>query len=284
MNDGNLPEVEFISRELEGKGRSALVVDSYQPIFYDETFQRDLLKVVEKVAYIVFDNNVHYYTHILHDQNPLSLALEWSTEPYTKRLFGLQNLILDEKFRATAKEAHTFMVEAKNAFTALLTFGGSDPNNFTLKVLEALDLISKKFEKVIVVIGAMYPFEEELNKFIDKTSLNIELHKNTKRMHALMLSSNLAFTSGGITTWELGSLGVPVIVLPAGEKESASARNLHELGWAQLIEDPKSMACSGLADRITKCISKDLRGISEKLQEAINVDGIGNFVSALLER
>ena len=275
-------ELEFISYAVANKGNTALIIDSYEPVFYEENFQKEIYKKLTKLAYIVFDKEVHYYAHLLHNQNPLSLSLNFSVEPYTKCLFGLQNLILDEGFRQIAKDTSTNYSNTKG-LVALLTFGGSDPNNLTLKTLGALSLINEKFEKIIVVIGGMYQNEKALMNFITHKRMNIEVHKDTDKMHKLILNSNIAFVSGGITTWELGALGVPVIILPAGNKEYASAKNLHNFGLAQLIENPLELSNSDLANTITDYIGKDLKKISSDLKREINIDGVENFVSALFE-
>lgn len=279
--ENNLNEIDFLTNVLIDKGSVALIIDSYKSIYYEENFQKEILKKTTKLIYIVFDNKTHYYAHILHNQNPISLVNNYNTEKYTKKLFGLNNLILDENIRQLSKTAITKKGNINNFHTVLLTFGGSDPYNLTLKALKSLKLIRNKFKKFIVVIGDMYSFEDDLNNFIDSAEINIDLHKNTNKIYNLMLQSDIAFISGGITTWELGALKIPIILLPFGGKVLESAKLLGKLNLAQYVENPLEKCEKKLASEINKILDNNLLKISDNLYNEINIDGVNNFINSL---
>ena len=97
-------EIEFIANSVLGRAPVALIIDSYNEHFYPEDFQLELLTYVDRLAYIVFRNEEFtYHSHILHNQNPLSVKSIYRIQPYTKCLFGLNNLILDDKLRRIAQ-------------------------------------------------------------------------------------------------------------------------------------------------------------------------------------
>lgn len=278
----NQSESEFIISNIDNKECSALIIDSYLSTFYEETFQKKLLNSLCRLVYIAFDNKYHYYAHILHNQNPLSLACDYRTEPYTKRLFGLQYLILNEEIRTLAKQDRSNYTKTE-PFVALLSFGGSDPGNLTLKALESLSLVKNRFKKYIVVIGGMNPHETSITNYISSSEMDIELNRNVSKMHKLMLTCDIAFTSGGITTWELGALGKPVIILPTGEREYASAKFLNDLSLVKLIEQPLALSSNELAVKIDNLTGSDLWSMAVALKNKININGVESFVKSLFE-
>mgnify|MGYP005845567069 CR=1 FL=1 len=97
----------------------------------------------------------------------------------------------------------------------LLAFGGVDPNNLSLKVLESIYsyCISKQIN-IKVITGFGYQNAETLKKY-DK----VQVFTNVKNISTHMLKADIAFTSAGRTTYELAILGIPSIVLAQNKRE-----------------------------------------------------------------
>jgi spore coat polysaccharide biosynthesis predicted glycosyltransferase SpsG len=74
----------------------------------------------------------------------------------------------------------------------LVTFGGSDPDNVTLKVIQALEWLNRDDLEVIVVIGGSNPHYEILQKEATDSSLAISLQQNVSNMPELMAWADLA--------------------------------------------------------------------------------------------
>lgn len=99
---------------------------------------------------------------------------------------------------------------------ALISFGGTDPNNLTVKALTALQQL-KFAGEVIVVLGPGYghpPFE--LTTF----GLRGEIHRSVQNMALLTRDADVAITAAGRTVTELMTMGVPMITM---------CQNMHEL-------------------------------------------------------
>ncbi len=97
----------------------------------------------------------------------------------------------------------------------LITFGGVDPNNYTLKVLESIDTLCRQEGIAVTVItGFGYDKFHTLEKFTDVSVL-----RNIGNISEHMLAADLIFTSAGRTVYEVASLGVPTIVLAQNERE-----------------------------------------------------------------
>jgi spore coat polysaccharide biosynthesis predicted glycosyltransferase SpsG/CMP-N-acetylneuraminic acid synthetase len=98
----------------------------------------------------------------------------------------------------------------------LISFGGTDPNNLTIKALTALSQLKFSGE-VVVVLGPGYshaPFE------LSAYGLSGEIHRSVQNMAQLVRDADVAITAAGRTVTELMTMGVPMI---------AMCQNMHEL-------------------------------------------------------
>ena len=107
----------------------------------------------------------------------------------------------------------------KNITNILITFGGTDPLNYTKLVLKFM-MHFKYNEKYIlnVVLGLGYKFKEDIKKFIENQK-NINLYENVSNMPELIKTCNIAIASQGRTTCELLYMNVPTMSLAQNDRE-----------------------------------------------------------------
>ncbi len=99
----------------------------------------------------------------------------------------------------------------------LLTFGGVDPNNLTLKVLDAIyDYCVANSIQISIITGLGY---EDKNLVHLQEFENVEVLYNISNISDHMVNSDMAFTSAGRTTYELALLGIPSVVLCQNKRE-----------------------------------------------------------------
>ena len=99
----------------------------------------------------------------------------------------------------------------------LITFGGTDPNNFTEKVIDSI--LSTNYEgRINVILGLGYP---DLERLISKYESNplIQIYRNVSDISEFMFKADIIFTSAGRTMYEVCSLGVPTICICQNERE-----------------------------------------------------------------
>ena len=104
-----------------------------------------------------------------------------------------------------------------NVNNVLITFGGTDPNNFTEKVLDSI--LSTNYEgRINIILGLGY---NGLKELIDKYESNqaIQIYRNVSNISEFMFKADLIFTSAGRTMYEICSIGVPTICLCQNERE-----------------------------------------------------------------
>lgn len=103
-----------------------------------------------------------------------------------------------------------------------IIFGGLDPTNKTPKILNFIKKFQLKNFHYSVVIGRDYKERKKLLKIILKMreeSFRITLNENVDFLSKIFHESDFAITSNGRTVFELGSLHVPMIVIPVNTRE-----------------------------------------------------------------
>jgi len=142
-------------------------------------------------------------------------------EIFQKPKKNIKKILWGEKYFFLRDE---FLKQKKNKFkkikNILLFFGGSDPNNLTLKTLKSIYNTSVIFGiKIIIITGIGYKNKAILKKFV-KGKNNIDLIKNTRKISYYMKKCQIAFTSNGRTTYELAHMNIPSIVISHNLRES----------------------------------------------------------------
>jgi spore coat polysaccharide biosynthesis predicted glycosyltransferase SpsG len=139
--------------------------------------------------------------------------------------FGYEYFILKQEFLHCAE--YSLRSDVKNV---LITFGGVDPCNLTKKVLEAIHEYAIHHQiNIVVVAGMGYKEYESIEGFE-----NIEIVQNIKNISEYMLKADIAFCSGGRTTFELAAIGVPTIVLCQNERELTHGFCKNDNGFVNL--------------------------------------------------
>ena len=126
--------------------------------------------------------------------------------------FGKKYFILRDEFLSLNPKKTNHTVKK-----VLLTFGGVDPNDFTLKTLKSIsEFCIINNIKITVIAGLGY---KNINLIKDSFS-EIRIVKNTKFISNYIQDSDLIFSSAGRTTFETASLGIPTIVLCQNKRET----------------------------------------------------------------
>lgn len=104
----------------------------------------------------------------------------------------------------------------------VIIFGGLDPTNKTYSILKLIEKFELKNIHYSIVIGHDYKERKKLLALISKLKINsfkITLNENVDFLSKIFHESDFAITSNGRTVFELGSLHVPMIVIPVNKRE-----------------------------------------------------------------
>lgn len=146
-------------------------------------------------------------------------------------LWGHQYFFVRDEFHAALKNQSPEQVES-----VLIAFGGTDQNNFTMRVFELIYDICKKFNiKIYIVVGSGYCYRDELqSKLHNMSESSVEFIDTTGVMSSIMEKVQLAITSNGRTVYELAHMNIPSIVLAHHERENQHKFASMENGFLNL--------------------------------------------------
>ena len=176
-----------------------------------------------------FGHGSHYNADLLLNQNAYADASRYHNLPDTRVLCGIRYTMLKPEFGSEETRDTKLPQVRRTAKRILVTMGGSDSENYTLPVMQALAQIDGcRAADVIVdcVIGPSFAHEKILRNFERSSSFSFRMHRNVDRMDMLMREADLAITAGGSTCYELAKLGVPTIAIPTAENQVAVVKDL----------------------------------------------------------
>jgi len=204
-----------------------LVLDGYH---FDPVYQQ----AVRAAGYrlLVIDDMAHlpaYHADILLNQNLGAEKLKYNYDSDTTLLSGSQYVLLRQEFlvwRGWQREIPDM------ARKVLVTMGGGDPDNVTLKIIHALEQVRVDGLETVVVVGGSNPHYEMLQSAIRNLQLKIRLERNAPNMPELMAWADVAISAGGSTCWELAFMRVPSLVLAVAENQLGVVKQLETMGMA----------------------------------------------------
>jgi RimJ/RimL family protein N-acetyltransferase len=155
----------------------------------------------------------------------------------------------------------------------LVTLGGADPDNVTLKIAQALQQTGIDELEAVIVIGGSNPHADTLQSEIHTP--NIRLVKNATNMPELMAWADLAVSAGGSTCWELAFMGLPALIVILAENQKPVAQRLDAAGVAINMGEHLALAPTACANRLTELANAfEQRAAMSKHGQAL-VDGNG---------
>ena len=114
----------------------------------------------------------------------------------------------------------------------LIAFDGSDPNNLTEKVLDAV-LSSGYAGRIDVILGAGYENKSEIT---DKYELqnNVQIYSKVKNIGDFILRADIVFTSAGRTMYDVCAVGTPCICICQNGREQTHSFGSPENGFINM--------------------------------------------------
>jgi spore coat polysaccharide biosynthesis predicted glycosyltransferase SpsG len=104
-------------------------------------------------------------------------------------------------------------IKPKNVIPKILvTLGGSDPCDFTTKVIKVLEQVKTGFI-LDVVCGKANKKKDEINLLLKNGKLNYMYHEAIDYLPKLMHEADFAIINGGLIRYELTLLGTPYIAI-----------------------------------------------------------------------
>jgi UDP-2,4-diacetamido-2,4,6-trideoxy-beta-L-altropyranose hydrolase len=257
-----------------------VVVDGYQ---FGSEYQQTIKNSGLNLLFIDdYGHAEHYYADVVLNQN-ISAEEEWyqHREPYTQLLLGTRYTLLRREFWQWQGWQRTVPPVAKKV---LVTLGGADPDNVTLKVIQSLQIVEVEELEAVVVVGGSNPHYENLKMAVQDSRYPIQVQQNVTNMPELMAWADMAISAGGSTCWELAFMGLPSILLILADNQRAIAQKLAtlnlavNLGWHQdvTIEEIGLALRESIGDRPKR------ETMSKRERELVDGNGARRVVSEMV--
>ena len=247
-----------------------LALDGYH---FDSNYQRTVsnagypLLVIDDMGHLP-----HYHANAVLNQNMHAEDLEYRCDADTRLLLGTHYALLRKEFLVWRNRER----ESKgNARKLLITLGGSDANNVTIKVIKALNLINDSELEVKIVGGPSNRNMESLKRELSHSTFRFSLLPHVENMTELMAWADMAVSGGGTTCWEMAYMGLPNLIIVLAENQNSVARALDRNGCSIELGKYHELTSERIAEEIEKLMG--LEGLRKAMSNAGRhlIDGCG---------
>lgn len=189
-----------------------------------------------------------------------------------RRLLGPRFALLRPQFR----EARAKALERRDGdFTVrhlLVSMGGSDPREFTSRVLKGIAEAAVAVEVDVVAPSAG---SGQLRELAESLPFPIAVHADVADMAALMARADIAIGAAGSTSWERCCLGLPSLLIVTAENQRMIAERLEFAGAADGLGWHADVDAAGIAAALRRLNGDAGRRRQMSARAAEVCDGLG---------
>jgi UDP-2,4-diacetamido-2,4,6-trideoxy-beta-L-altropyranose hydrolase len=235
-----------------------VVVDGYD---FGADYQRALKRAQLKILFIDDNGGLETYAadfvlnHNLHARE----SLYNNREIDTQLLLGTKYALLRREFVSASARSDPSPVACK----LLVTMGGSDPTNVTLRVMEAIEQVEIENLEVMVVTGGSNPHFASVAECVAQSNQHCRVLSNVANMQPVISWADLAISAAGGACWEFCALGLPSILLAVADNQLPNAE------------------MTRLITRVANSLS-EREALSHTARSLVDGKGAARVVSALL--
>lgn len=257
-----------------------VVLDGYH---FSGEYQR-LLKQAG-LSLLCIDDYGHagdYCADIVLNQNLTATGLFYNKrEAYTKLLLGPQYILLRREFFSWRKWKR---IIHPASCKVLVTLGGSDPANVTLRVIRALKQTQMLDIQAMIVIGAVNRNHNLIVKEIGTKNGSLKLVTDTAKMPEFMAWSDIAISAGGSTCWEFAFMGLPALILVTTDNQKDNAEKLNDRGVAINLGAHSKVSAEDISVVLSSLLQDALhrKEMSRKGRKLVDGYGASRVVQELL--
>lgn len=268
---GSGRDMELTRSLAAAKSAEWIVVDGYR---FGADYQQRLKAAGQRVLFVDdYGHATHYSADLILNQNAhADETLYQHRANDTQLLLGPQYALLRREF-ARWRESKREIAAIGNRL--LITFGGSDPHNFTLRVLEALQSPGLDGIEAAVVVGGNNPHLKSLEQAVGRRADRLRLIRDASNMPDLMGWADCAVAAAGATCWEMCLLGLPVLLVDLAPNQLSTARRLDELGAGSYLGNPSEVSSSAILERLQWLLSSAEKRAAMSAAGRTLVDGLG---------
>lgn len=274
-SDSDCQKLVALSRS---RGPSWAMVDGYE---FTANYLQELKR--EGLRLLLVDDNGRLGTYavdaVLNPNLHARESLYQNREAYTRLLLGPRYALLRREFAPAKDRRETSPVARK----LLVSLGGSDPENVTLRVLQAVEQVAIENLEVAVVVGGSNPRLATVTAAASKSRHRCRVLNNVANMREIIFWADFAISAAGGACWEYCALGLPAILLAVAENQAPNASCLHAARAALLLPGGTEFDLGQMAETITSLANSpaERQALSQTARALVDGKGARRTVSAL---
>ncbi len=172
---------------------------------------------------------------------------------------------------------------SKNAKKILITMGGSDPKKITLKVLNSINKLDKRYDITVVLGKASNILSKDINSTMNNYKGEFVVLSDVENMSKLMLDCDVAITNSGLTKYELSALGVPSIIISNNKLQALYSEDFSSYGSSVHLGSIGAVSDKYIRETCVD-LMKDYKlrlNMSKKGKCLVNGDGLNRIWKAI---
>lgn len=255
-----------------------VIIDSYN---ITKDYFITLKTFINKVAYIDDINSFSYPVDFLINGNITGEYLKYiKYYEHETTLLGIEYNLIRDEFKDLPKRKVNEKINE-----IMITTGGSDPYNISVKLLKIL-LKQEKYHllKINIIVADGFNNKQEL-KNISETNSNVVIYESVQSMSRIMLNCDFAISAGGSTLYELCACGTPTLAFIMAENQKFIVEKMTELGFVDSLGWYNEFSEEELLSRLEK-VSMDYKSrtkVVERMQHLVDGKGASRVANVLLK-
>ncbi|HSQ12706.1 MAG TPA: UDP-2,4-diacetamido-2,4,6-trideoxy-beta-L-altropyranose hydrolase [Candidatus Deferrimicrobium sp.] len=234
---------------------------------------------------LVIDDTAHlarYDADIVLNHGALAPRLDYQISADAWLLLGTRYALLRAEFERWREFKRPIPATARNI---LLTLGGADGGNLTVKVMDALALLKDRAVDVQVLAGPLNPHLDALRRHAAATP-NMRIHTDVSDPSPLMAWADIAIAAAGTTAWELAFMQTPALLLVAAENQTGVAAGVAEFAAGQSLGRAETLRRDDIAAALRQLIDDPARRwlMAERGKSLVDGCGPARVLAAMRER
>jgi len=219
--------------------------------------------------------------------------------PQTRKLHDKQLIAIidgpcETDWKNQNQRSHAFKknngTSCTNGPNILVTMGGADRHNVTLKIIEALNKSKIKGLNVKILAGTAnqnierlkmaitsFPFhvEGKVPPMQGEAQINYQLINHTQNMPDLIRWADVAICAGGSTCWEFCLLNVPMILVALADNQRRIIDRLTSIGVGRYGKEWSKIETKSLTHEIDTLVKQLSSHTDSFMQDKLLIDQYG---------
>ena len=202
--------------------KAIVILDGYR---FNSNYQKQIKLVATRLICVDELRDIYYHADVVINNQPCLSRKNFFCEEHTKIYTGINFSLLRKEFiEISSKQNKSKTIDGQKTF--FVCFGGSDPYNFSKKIVEFL-LKEIKLCNVNLVLGDGY---DHISDF-KSNQVNIYKSLDAANLIRLIKKSDIAILTASTIMLEAFCVGIPVISGWYDDKQKKTLECLHEMGY-----------------------------------------------------